>query len=91
MIVYIRVPGIVWDDNHEGIITENPPRKDFKLTFGTIINLETGDVIQDTSSFPKPAWLNDPLLRALKLAQFKQQQKHDKRKKTGKGAAQGAV
>lgn len=53
-----------------------------ELYVGTVINLETGETILNNASRDKeiPAWVRDPLLRAMKVAQFRSQQKQKTKK-----------
>lgn len=39
------------------------------------MDLETGEVLQSKSGLPWPRWTQDPLLRALKLAEWKKENK----------------
>lgn len=48
---------------------------------GSIVNLETGKIISAHSSYKLPEWVRDPLLRAMKVAQFKHQQRKPKGQK----------
>lgn len=45
-----------------------------------LMNLETGEVLNSESAHNLPPWVHDPLLRALKVAEFKERQRMNKRK-----------
>lgn len=44
-----------------------------------IMDMETGEMLRDNSHTDAPEWLSNPLIRSLKLAQFKKAQRRKRK------------